>query len=179
MCGYALKLMICSFSGLCSSLLCPDRTFMQAWICTDDVQASHLQAKGRRCYLSQNIGLAVTRSAGLALPPLFMWCLLCTSMPQTRLLSQVISPSSWTQTQSLTLLCSPSPAPPLVVLSPLSPGGGMAQYSVMAVPTISLLKWQIQWQPPTPTHWQWLGDWRDSISAVYPTSGHLQEVPEA
>ena len=32
--------------------------------------ASRLQAKGRRCYLSQNIGLAVSGSAGPAPPPL-------------------------------------------------------------------------------------------------------------
>ena len=38
MCGYVLKLMICSFSGLRSSLLRPDcySTFVLAWICTDD-----------------------------------------------------------------------------------------------------------------------------------------------
>ena len=36
----------------------------------DDTRTSLLQAKGRQCYLSQNIGLAVTRSAGPALPPL-------------------------------------------------------------------------------------------------------------
>ena len=99
---------------------------------------------------------------------------------QARLLFQVKSPSSWTQTQPLTLLCSPSPAPPLVVLPPLSPGGGMVQCSVMTAPTVSLLKcWQMQWQPPTLTHWQWQGDWWESISAVCPTSGHLQEVTEA
>ena len=179
MCGYVLKLMICSFAGLCSSLLCPECTFMWAWICTDDVQASHLQAKGRRCYLTQNIGPTVTRSAGRALLLLFMWCLFCTSMPQARLLSQVTSHSSWTLTHPLTLLYSPSPAPPLVVLPPLSPGGGMAQYSVMTAPTVSLLKyWPTQQQPPTLTHWQWLGDWWESICAVCPTSGHLQEAPE-
>ena len=59
---------------------------------------------------------------------------------QARLLSLVTSPSSWTQTQPLTSLCSPSPAPPLVVLPPLSPGGGMAQCSVITAPTVSLLK---------------------------------------
>ena len=41
-------------------------TFVRAWICT----SSRLQAKGRRCYLSQNIGSVVTRSAGPALLPL-------------------------------------------------------------------------------------------------------------
>ena len=39
-------------------------TSVRAWICTDDTRASRLQAKGRRCYLSQNIGLAVPGSAG-------------------------------------------------------------------------------------------------------------------
>ena len=65
----ALKLMICSFLALRSSLLRPDRTFVRAWICTDDTRASRLQAKGRRCYLSQNIGPAVTGSAGPARRP--------------------------------------------------------------------------------------------------------------
>ena len=32
----ATVLKICSFSGLRRSLLCSDRTFVQAWICTDD-----------------------------------------------------------------------------------------------------------------------------------------------
>ena len=45
-------------------------TFVRAWICTDDTRASHLQVKGQRCYLSQNIGLAVAGSAGPAPPPL-------------------------------------------------------------------------------------------------------------
>ena len=39
------------------------------WICTGDMQASCLQVKGGRCYLSQNIGLAVAGSARPA-PPL-------------------------------------------------------------------------------------------------------------
>ena len=39
--------------------------FVRAWIGTDDTWASHLHAKGRRCYLSQNIGLAVAGSAGV------------------------------------------------------------------------------------------------------------------
>ena len=65
----------------------------------------------------------------------------------------VKSPSSWTQTQTLTLLCSLSPAPPLVVLPPLSPGGEMALCSVMTAPTVSLLRYRlIQRQPPTTTH---------------------------
>ena len=59
----ALKLMICSFLGLRSSLLRLDRTFVWAWIGTDDTRASRLQVMGRRCYLSQNIGPAVARSA--------------------------------------------------------------------------------------------------------------------
>ena len=37
-------------------------------------------------------------------------------------------------------LSAPSPAPPLVVLPPLSPGGEMAQCTVMTIPTVSLLK---------------------------------------
>ena len=45
-------------------------TFVRAWICTDDMRASRLQAKGRRYYLSQNIGPAVAGSAGPAPPPL-------------------------------------------------------------------------------------------------------------
>ena len=44
-------------------------TFVRAWICRR-YAASRLQAKGRRCYLSQNIGLAVSGSAGPAPPPL-------------------------------------------------------------------------------------------------------------
>ena len=46
-------------TGLRTSLLCSDRTFVQAWICTDDTWASWLQTKGWRCYLSQKIGPAV------------------------------------------------------------------------------------------------------------------------
>ena len=83
----------------------------------------------------------------------------------------------------MTLLLIPSPAPPLVVLPPLSPGGGMTHCSVMTAPTVSLLKyWPTQQQPPTPTHWQWLGNWWRlwvCISVMCPTSGHIQEVPEA
>ena len=30
--------------------------FVRAWICIDDTQASHQQAKGWQCHLSQNIG---------------------------------------------------------------------------------------------------------------------------
>ena len=67
-------------------------------------------------------------------------CVMGLFLQQGRLLSQVTSPSSWTQAQPLTLLCSPSPAPPLVVLPPLCPGGEMAQRSVMTAPTVSLLK---------------------------------------
>ena len=44
---------------------------VRAWICTDDMQASRLQAKRRRCYLIQNIGPAVTGSARPAPPPLY------------------------------------------------------------------------------------------------------------
>ena len=46
---------------------------MRAWICTDDTRASRLQAKGCRCYLSQNIGPVVARSAGPAPPPLLRY----------------------------------------------------------------------------------------------------------
>ena len=54
MCGYTLKLMICSFSGLRSSLLCPDcySTFVRAWICTDDT--GFLPASKRSSMLSQS-----------------------------------------------------------------------------------------------------------------------------
>ena len=45
-------------------------TFVLAWICTDDMQASRQQAKGWRYYLSQNIGPMVVGSAGPAPPPL-------------------------------------------------------------------------------------------------------------
>ena len=38
--------------------------FVWAWICTDDTWASCQQAKGWRCYLSQNIGPAVAGFAG-------------------------------------------------------------------------------------------------------------------
>ena len=45
---------------------------VRAWICTEDMRASCLQAKGRRSYLSQNIGPAVAGSAGLAPLPLLV-----------------------------------------------------------------------------------------------------------
>ena len=45
---------------------------MRALICTDDTLASRLQAKDRRCYLSQNIGPAVAGSAGPAPLPAIM-----------------------------------------------------------------------------------------------------------
>ena len=64
-------------------------------------------------------------------------CVMGLFLQQGRLLSQVKSPSSW---KMLSLLCSISLAPPLVVLSPLSPGGGMVQCSVMTAPTVSPLK---------------------------------------
>ena len=46
--------------------------FVLAWICTDDTQASRQQAKGRRYYLSQNIGPVVPGSAGPTPPPLIL-----------------------------------------------------------------------------------------------------------
>ena len=46
---------------------------VRAWICTDDPRASRQQAKGRRCYFSQNIGPAVAGSAGPAPPPLVLY----------------------------------------------------------------------------------------------------------
>ena len=70
MCGHRAQTLIWSFSGLRSSLLRSDRTFVWAWICTDDTRASRLQVKGRRWYLGQNIGPAVAGSAGPAPPPL-------------------------------------------------------------------------------------------------------------
>ena len=42
MCGHHAQ--VCSFSSLRSSLLRLDRTFVRPWICTDDTQASRLQA---------------------------------------------------------------------------------------------------------------------------------------
>ena len=67
-------LKICSrfFSGLRSSLLHPDLDIYAGidLSVTDDTQASRLQAKGWRCYLSQIIGLAVAGSTGPAPPPL-------------------------------------------------------------------------------------------------------------
>ena len=39
---------------------------MKARIYADDMRVSHLQAKGRRQYLSLNIGPTVTESAGLS-----------------------------------------------------------------------------------------------------------------
>ena len=45
---------------------------VREWICTEDTRASRLEAKGRRCYLSQNISLAVARSAGPAPLPLLV-----------------------------------------------------------------------------------------------------------
>ena len=44
-------------------------TFVLPWICTDNTQASHQQAKCRQYYLSQNVSPAVAGSAGPALPP--------------------------------------------------------------------------------------------------------------
>ena len=46
---------------------------VRAWICTDDTRASRQQAKGRRCYFSQNIGPAVAGSAGPAPSPLVLY----------------------------------------------------------------------------------------------------------
>ena len=63
----ATALKMCSFSGLGNSKTV---TFVRAWIGTDDTRASRLHAIGQRCYLSQNIGPAVTGSAGPAPPPL-------------------------------------------------------------------------------------------------------------
>ena len=45
--------------------------FMRAWICTDNTRTSRQQAKGWRCYLSQNIGLAGAESAGPSPPSLY------------------------------------------------------------------------------------------------------------
>ena len=45
-------------------------TFVLALICMDNTLASRQQAKSQRYYLSQNIGLAVTGSAGPAPLPL-------------------------------------------------------------------------------------------------------------
>ena len=43
----ATAVKICLFSGLRSSLLRLDCTFVLAWICTEDMWGSHLQGKGR------------------------------------------------------------------------------------------------------------------------------------
>ena len=59
----ATSLKICSFSGLYVQTV----KLTWVWICADDAHASRLQAKGRQHHLSQNIGPAVTRSAGPAL----------------------------------------------------------------------------------------------------------------
>lgn len=67
MCGHRAQLLV---PGSRSFLLRPDRTFVPAWICTEDKRASHLQAKGWRCYPSQNTGPAIAASAGTAPPPL-------------------------------------------------------------------------------------------------------------
>ena len=56
--------------ALCSSLLHSDHEVVRAWICADNIYVSCLQVKGWRHHLSQNIGPAVTRSAGPAQPPL-------------------------------------------------------------------------------------------------------------
>ena len=56
-------------------------TFVRAWICTDDMWASCLQAKGQRGYFSQKIGLVVARSAGTALPPLTLRLFMFPSLP--------------------------------------------------------------------------------------------------
>ena len=53
-----------------SSLLHLDCMYVWEWIYTDGTQASRLQAKGRQCYFSQNIGPAVAGSAGPAAPSL-------------------------------------------------------------------------------------------------------------
>ena len=70
----AAALKICSFSGLRSSLLRPDRDVHAGMDLygrhTGFSPASRHQAKGRRYYLSQNIGPAVAGSAGPAPAPL-------------------------------------------------------------------------------------------------------------
>ena len=69
--GRECALEICSFSGLRNSFFYVRTvTSVRAWIYTDDTGASRLQAKGRRCYLSQNFGPAVAGSAERAPPPL-------------------------------------------------------------------------------------------------------------
>ena len=45
-------------------------TFVWTWICTDETQATPLQANGRQCYLRKNIASVVARSAKPPLPPL-------------------------------------------------------------------------------------------------------------
>ena len=65
----ATVLKTCSFSCLCSSLLCSDHEVVWAWICADDICVSCLQGKGWRHHLSQNIGQVVTGSAGPVPPP--------------------------------------------------------------------------------------------------------------
>ena len=67
MCSHRAQLLVL---GSRSFLLRPDRAFVPARICTEDKRASHLQAKGWRCYLSQNIGPAIAASAETAPPPL-------------------------------------------------------------------------------------------------------------
>ena len=102
------------------------------------------------------------------------------NLHQARSVSQVTSPFSWAHTQPLTLLCLPSPVSPLVVLPPLSAGGEMAYFSVMTTHTVSHLEyWQMPKQPPSNTHWRWLVNCWDSISAVCLIEEHFQEVPRA
>ena len=55
----ATALKICSFSGLRSSLLHPDRDVRAGMELSRTIRG---QAKGRRCYLTQNIGPAVAES---------------------------------------------------------------------------------------------------------------------
>ena len=65
----ATALKICLFPGL-PALFYVRIVYVRAgMICIDDTRASRLQAKGRRWYLSQNIGPAVAESAGPAPPP--------------------------------------------------------------------------------------------------------------
>ena len=96
---------------------------------------------------------------------------------QVWLQSQAESTFNLIYNPSLTLLCSPSPAPPLVVLPPLSSGQEIVILWLLTMATSSPLGWQIQRQPPMFIHWGWLEDKWDRIDALCPTAGHLQQQP--
>ena len=91
--------------------------------------------------------------------------------------TQPPSSSSWHPSWIPPFQHSLSPAPPLVVLLPLSPGQPTITQSLRTVPTTSHLRyWEIQWRLPTATLWWWPGDGQDSTSVMYPTTSRPHQA---